>query len=100
MENIMELLELGAPNIKFEISGEDLMVFVTELMKRGADQAMEEVKREEQFLTKKEVMDLFGVCDTTLWHWQRGGYLVPRKMGRKILYSKSEVYRLLASKSR
>ena len=29
------------------------------------------------------VIDLLGVCDATLWHWARSGYLVPVKLGRR-----------------
>lgn len=98
MEEIIQILESGKANIRFEVSGEDLKLFAEALINRGIDQAKYELQKEEQFLTKKEVMTLFGVCDTTLWHWQRSGYLIPRKMGRKILYSKAEVLKLLGSR--
>ena len=29
------------------------------------------------FLSKKEVMEKFGVSASTLWHWSKDGYLVP-----------------------
>ena len=48
------------------------------------------VKKEDQasadgdeYLSKAEVMELFGVCDTTLWHWANSNYLKPVKAGRK-----------------
>ena len=43
-------------------------------------------------------MELFGVCDTTLWHWNNSNYLKPVKAGRKILYRKRDVMRILSTK--
>ena len=41
------------------------------------------------------VIDLLGVCDETLWHWARSGYLVPVKLGRKVFYRRTDIQRLL-----
>jgi len=49
-------------------------------------------------LTKKEVMALLGVCDTTLWLWAKNNYLKPVKAGRKVLYRKGDVERFLSAK--
>lgn len=98
MDNIMEMLESGKADIKFVLNGEDLKTFAESLLKMGAEQAKEDLEKQEQFLSKREVMKLFGVCDTTLWHWQKSGFLIPRKIGRKILYSKPEVEKCLASR--
>ena len=39
--------------------------------------------------------DLLGVCDATLWHWARSGYLVPVKLGRRVFYRRTDIQRLL-----
>ena len=50
------------------------------------------------FLTKKEVMEKFGVSASTLWHWSKDGYLVPSKLGNKVLYRKSDIENMLRRK--
>lgn len=96
IQDIIGVLESGKANIKIEVNGEDLKQFAETLINRGVDIAREEIKKEERYLTKREVLDTLGVCDTTLWHWRRNGYLIPRKLGRKILYAKSDIDRCLA----
>ena len=43
---------------------------------------------------------MFGVCPTTLWNWERTGYLVPVKMKRKIFYRRADVDRLIIERGR
>ena len=50
------------------------------------------------FLSKKEVMEKFGVSASTLWHWSKDGYLVPSKLGNKVLYRKSDIENMLRRK--
>ena len=50
------------------------------------------------FLSKKEVMEKFGVSASTLWHWSKAGYLVPTKLGNKVLYRKSDIEDVLRRK--
>ena len=38
---------------------------------------------------------LGGVSDATLWRWERDGYLIPERFGRKIMYRKSEIQGLM-----
>ena len=42
------------------------------------------------------VIDLLGVCDATLWHWARSGYLVPVKLGRRVFYRRTDIQLLLS----
>ena len=43
------------------------------------------------YIPKKEVMQRFGVSSSTLWHWSKDGYLVPVKLGNKVLYRTSDI---------
>ena len=36
----------------------------------------------------------------TLWQWQKTGYLVPAKMGRRSLYALSDIQKILATRKR
>lgn len=47
------------------------------------------------FITKKEAMIGFGVSHTTLWKWQKSGYLVPIKVGKRIYYRRTDIESLI-----
>ena len=50
----------------------------------------------EALLTKKEVLEKFNVCLTTLWNWERKDYLIPVKIGRKVSYRQADIERIIA----
>ena len=83
----MQIISNGAANIKLEITGEDLRVFSDELAFRANE--------EERLLSREEVKDMCGVCDATLWHWNKRNYLKTVKVGSKVRYRLSDVKRIL-----
>ena len=46
------------------------------------------------YITKKEVMIGFHVSHTTLWKWQKSGYLVPIKVGKRVYYKRADIEQL------
>ena len=79
----------------------DLKAFSDELIRRAKDElgSMVEAARKERMLSKAEVKELFGVCDATLWHWDRKGILKPVKTGNKVLYPEHEVRKALGQRN-
>lgn len=51
--------------------------------------------REKPTLTRNEVAKTLGVTLTTLWQWAKSGYLVPVKIGTKVMYRATDVDALL-----
>ena len=47
-------------------------------------------KDDEVYLSRNEVMEIFGVSSTTLWRWSRD-YLVPEKIGNSVRYRMSDI---------
>lgn len=47
------------------------------------------------YITKKEVMIGFNVSHTTLWKWQKSGYLVPAKVGKRVYYKRADIESLI-----
>jgi len=43
----------------------------------------------------EEVKEMCGVCDTTLWLWNKRNYLKAIKVGNKVRYRFSDVKRIL-----
>ena len=54
--------------------------------------------RKERYLTKEQVKELCDVCDATLWHWNRKGYLKAVKVGNKVRYRTSDIQRILGER--
>lgn len=77
MKNLISILQEEKSSIKLEVSGEDLMEFSNDLINRAKNELATEIAEanKERYLTKEEVRKICGVCDATLWHWNKKGYL-------------------------
>ena len=49
----------------------------------------------ETYPSRDKVKEMLGVGDTTLWRWQKDGYLVPINVGGKRRYRMSDINRIL-----
>ena len=77
MKDLLSILHEAPGSIRLEVSGEDLLAFSSNLINRAKEELATQVAeaRKVRFLTKEQVKELCGVCDATLWHWNRKGYL-------------------------
>jgi predicted DNA-binding transcriptional regulator AlpA len=68
-----------------------------ELINRAKTELSAEIAedRKEKYLTRNDVKEICGVCDATLWHWNRKGYLKAIKMGNKVRYRMSDIRQIL-----
>lgn len=101
MDDLFNILNDGKAHVKVEINAADLKAFSDELIRRAKNElgTMVEAARKERMLSKSEVKELFGVCDATLWHWDKKGILKPVKTGNKILYPEYEVRKALGKRN-
>lgn len=87
-------------NVQLVVSAADLRELVNEwcdereAQKEAERQSMVESER----ISPTEVEKTLGVTSATLWRWAKSGYLVPIKVGRKNVYLKSDIDRILQSK--
>jgi predicted DNA-binding transcriptional regulator AlpA len=97
MKNLVSIIQDEKANIKLEMSGEDLLVFSNDLINRAKSELSTEIAeaRKERYLTKEEVKEICGVCDATLWHWNKKSYLKTIKVGNKVRYRMSDIRRIL-----
>ena len=102
MNNIMTLIESGVTGLTLTLTIEDLKAFATDMIEQAKAQLLPVMVNasQESCIPKKGVLEMFGVCPTTLWNWERSGYLVPVKMKRKILYRRADVDRLIIERGR
>ena len=97
MTDLMQIISNGQANVRLEITGEDLHKFSNELITRAVSEVAAALKgaEEDRLLTRDEVKDMCGVCDTTLWLWNKRNYLKAVKVGSKVRYRFSDVRRIL-----
>ena len=97
MTDLMQISSNSTANIKFEITSEDLRHFSNELISRAVNEVAVALKatNEDKLLTREEVKEMCGVCDTTLWLWNKRNYLKAIKVGNKVRYRFSDVKRIL-----
>ena len=100
MKDLLSILHEAPGSIRLEVSGEDLLAFSSHLINRAKEELATQVAeaRKVRFLTKEQVKELCGVCDATLWHWNRKGYLKAVKIGNKIRYRTSDIQRILGER--
>lgn len=91
----------GNANIVFQISAEELrtaFALMAEDERARTAQAIEE-HRETPSVTPREAARMLNVARSTLWRWEKENYLVPVKIGRKVLYRATDIERILAQNS-
>lgn len=90
--SINEILKTGA-NVQLVVSSLDLKEAFLQWSEEQKQQA--QVTQEENCLTAQETADKLGVDITTLWRWNKSGYLKRIKVGKAIRYRESDVLSLM-----
>jgi len=94
--NLLNLLETGS-NITVSVSLADLKEFATVLI-NNTKRELELVvisDKAETYPSPKQVCEILNVDLSTLWRWNKRGYLCPSEVGGKRRYKMSDVKRIL-----
>ena len=85
-----------------QLSTSDLFQLIKEAVKEEMSKITDVIKlnpkeseKESDFLTREETAKLLKVSTTTLFLWNRDSILKAKKLGRRVYYSKKEVYNKL-----
>ena len=92
--SLKNFLESGA-NVSFTITAMDLKEFLFEVAEEQAQTKSTVPAQPEKYLTAQETADKLDVDVSTLWRWDKSGYLKKIKVGRKIQYRESDVLKLM-----
>lgn len=90
--NIVELIRSGE-NVQLVINALDLKEAF--LQWNAEVKHREPVRQEEDYLTAKETAKKLGVDLSTLWRWDKSGYLKKIKVGNTVRYRQSDVLNLM-----
>ena len=94
-----DLIQLAkeCPVLTVSIKLTDLVEANKELIeetKRNLQQTLEDAKSEE-YLSREKVIEWLEVSATTLWRWEKCGYLIPIAVGNKKKYRMSDIQKIL-----
>ena len=95
------MIEAGG-RMNFTVTGEDLVHFAEVIIQKTIEFRDAELARttphEETYLTTDQVIEKFHVCKTTLWQWEKNGYLIPSRWGKRKCYALSELTAIMQDK--
>lgn len=94
---IQECLESNV-DVTLTVKASDLTAFGQYLIDKATREAAEQkrLKDEDVFYSVDEVMKVLNIKNrTTIWRWQKSGYLVSVKVGKMCRYRKSDVDAIL-----
>ena len=94
-----DLIQLAkeCPGLTVSIKLTDLVEANKELIeetKRNLQKTLEDAKSEE-YLSREKVIEWLEVSATTLWRWEKCGYLIPVAVGNKKKYRMSDIQKIL-----
>lgn len=95
-QNLIELAK-QCPGLQVTITLGDLVEANTLLIaetKRELEQLITD-QNTETYPSREKVMELLDISETTLWRWNKIGYLVPINVGGKRRYRMSDIQRIL-----
>lgn len=70
-------------------------------VRREVERELEQRREEhgDTLVTRDEVVRMLRVNPSTLWRWEKAGYLSPVRIGVKVMYRQGELDRLIGSKT-
>ncbi len=92
------------PELTVNIRLSDLLAANEELVRRVRTEAeREQARRDRQagdhLIRKEEARRMLGSPDpSTLWRWEKAGYLTPVRIGVKVFYRQSDIDGIIESK--
>lgn len=90
---------MGKEMVLIEVSELDKIVrsAVRDEFTRTIDSNSLGTTQAEGYYTTNELADLLSIDRTTVWAWERKGFLKPKRVGRRKLYSRKEINELIES---
>lgn len=99
MNRIPEILAAGG-NFQIVVSAADLRSAFMEWAAAIRKQTVEDLAEPEAPLTETEVRSRLGISHTTLWRWQRKGYLHSVKVGNNLRWREKDIETLIKKEIR
>jgi hypothetical protein len=90
--SIENLIESGV-NVNVTLSPKELIEVIDYVVQKTKTELEDQIisQKQEVYFTSKEVSGFLKVDNSTLWRWEKRGYLKPIYIGGKKRYPKSEI---------
>lgn len=90
--SVEELLENGV-NVQVTLSPKELEELIYQMVKVVKMEMEDEIRQQnsEVYMTSQEVCDFLSIDNSTLWRWEKRGYLNPLYIGGKKRYPRTEI---------
>ena len=97
--SIAEIISSGA-NVTLQVTAAQLGEFAQDLIGRTRQEIAREVEagNAEIYYTREQTASLLNVNPSTLWNWDKKGFLKPVRIGGLCRYRKSDIDRILTTK--
>ncbi len=92
--SIQEIIKSGA-NVSITVNALDLQEFMLSLISEREEEKKSNIPAPETYLTQDEVAAKLRVDKSTLWRWDKSGYLNKCRVGGKVRYRLSDVTKLM-----
>ena len=97
--SITEIIDSGA-NVTLQVTAAQLGEFAKDLIGKTRQELAREVEasNSEIYCTREQTASLLNVNPSTLWNWDKKGFLQPVRVGGLCRYRKTDIQRILTSK--
>lgn len=96
---MIDIIKLAqeAPGTIISVQAKDLVLANEQLVQRTIADIEKKLaeKRETVYFTRDQVLAKLNVTPTTLWRWQKRGYLLPVKVGGENRYRSTDIDKIL-----
>lgn len=94
--SLQEIIQSGA-NVSITIATSDLLQFANHLIRSAKEELESSIlaKKQETYVKPKDASKILQVDLSTLWRWNKMGYLIPIEVGGKRLYKQSDIDAIL-----
>lgn len=92
----LDILIKHFPDVSISIKGKEWQEFADYTASKAIEKFLQ--KHDEKVFNRKEVVEKFGICETTLWRWDKMGLIESKKIGNRVFYPESEIKRLMSQK--
>lgn len=82
------------------VSYDELKQIIVEIVREEREQTEKRIResREVAAVSRNDASKMLSVSLNTLWRWEKDGYLVPKRVGTKVMYLKSDIEKLITKR--
>lgn len=99
---ILSILNPDNGRFAITINSEEVLLLITKIREIVKEEVYNTYRKKlsEEYLTRKELIEMLKVSENVLTKWNHQDFLTPVKVGGKSLYKKSDVIKIISVKNK